>query len=233
MSESRYAIGWIHGPQCSALFTRSLYSTLVHDTAHGQRIAGIIDEHSSANVSTARNNVVRQFLRDHEDADWLLLVDADMVWEPDAPARLLAAADADEMPILGALCHGVDGNEELFSTIFVIADGPGGATSMRRVTDYPDAGIGKCSATGAAFLLVHRTVLAKMEAERFDEAFPWFQETSIGAAPVSEDITFCLRAERLGFPVHVHTEVEVGHHKSTVLTKAKLRAQQRLAVADA
>jgi GT2 family glycosyltransferase len=226
VSEDRLVIGWIHNDTCSALFAKSLYSSLIYDLAREQRIAGIIDEYSSANVSTARNNVVRQFLADH-DAAWLLFIDADMVWEAEAPLRLLAAADEDDTPILGALCHGAI-HDELFSTIFVIAEHEG-ATKMQRLRDYPDGGgIGKCSATGAAFLLVHRSVLAKVEAQHFDEAFPWFQETSIGRAPVSEDVTFCLRAGRLGIPVHVHTGVEAGHHKSTVLTKAKLREQQRL-----
>lgn len=227
MSDGRYVIGWVHSAQCSALFARAMYATLIAD--NGERIAGIIDEQSSANISTARNNVVRAFLREHADVEWLLFVDSDMVWEPDAPIRLLAAADAGETPILGALCHGSDSNGDLFSTIFIITkDEDGAVTSMRRLNDYPDSGIGRCEATGAAFLLIHRRVLTAIEGAAFDAAFPWFQETSIDAVPVSEDITFCLRAGRLGFPVHVHTEVEVGHHKSAVLTKARLRDQQRL-----
>ena len=46
-------------------------------------------------------------------------------------------------------------------------------------------------------------------------AFPFFQETQNGPDPVGEDLTFCLRLASLGIPVHVHTGVKIGHHKST------------------
>jgi hypothetical protein len=35
---------------------------------------------------------------------------------------------------------------------------------------------------------------------------------------VSEDITFCLRAGACGFPVYVHTGIEIGHMKEQMLT---------------
>jgi hypothetical protein len=84
----------------------------------------------------------------------------------------------------------------------------------------------RCSATGAAFLLVHRSVIQGIADRKYNEAFPWFQETEMSGNPAGEDITFCLRAELLGFPVHVDTSVKVGHHKSQLLTEDLFKAQQ-------
>jgi GT2 family glycosyltransferase len=36
---------------------------------------------------------------------------------------------------------------------------------------------------------------------------------------MGEDLTFCLRAAAAGYPIHVHTGVQVGHMKSTTLGK--------------
>jgi hypothetical protein len=44
---------------------------------------------------------------------------------------------------------------------------------------------------------------------------PWFAESGSAelGAEYGEDVTFCLRAGVLGFKLHVHTGVEVGHIK--------------------
>lgn len=228
----RVVIGYVHPAEVSAHFLSSMLRTAVVDMAGTGLVAGVIDEFSSANVSGARNQVVRRFLADHAEgdaaADWLLFVDSDMAWRPDAIRRLLLEADPESVPIIGGLCHGVAA-DQLFSTIFLFRDRPDGSRQMTRLLDYPDNALVPCHATGAAFLMIHRTVLEKVAAQEFSAAFPWFQETAIGVEPVSEDITFCLRAGELGFPVHVHTGVEISHHKSTLLTRQKLRDQRALA----
>jgi hypothetical protein len=85
------------------------------------------------------------------------------------------------------------------------------------------------AATGAAFLLIHRSALEAIRTRAYNKTFTWFQETEMGGRPVGEDITFCLRALESGFKTFVHTGVEVGHHKSHLLT-ADLHRQQRAAV---
>jgi hypothetical protein len=36
---------------------------------------------------------------------------------------------------------------------------------------------------------------------------------------MGEDLTFCMRAAAAGLPIHVHTGIQVGHVKTTVLGK--------------
>lgn len=223
----KVVIGWVHPAEVSAHFANSLLSTVVADMAGPGLIEGTIDEFSSANISGARNKIVRRFLEEHE-ADWLLFVDADMAWKPDAIGRLLKDADPETVPIIGGLCHG-SAKDELFSTIFIFRDGPDGQRQMTRLLEYPDNALVQCHGTGAAFVMIHRSVLQAVAAAEFSLAFPWFQETALGAEPVSEDLTFCLRAGELGFPIYVHTGVEILHHKSTLLSRQKLRDQRALA----
>ncbi len=215
-------LAYIHPGEVSSYFLESMLTTTLTDVGmemagqRPRRILNILQEWSSANVSAARNTVTQRFL-EQPLGEWLLWVDADMQWEPDALDALLAAADPVERPIVGGLCFGMS-KAGLFPTIYQWAEIDGQFTTVR-VRDYPRDALVRCAATGAAFLLIHRTVLEAMRDRGFDRAFPYFQETSGNGAPVGEDLTFCIRAGILGFPVYVHTGVRIGHHKSHLLTE--------------
>ncbi|CAB4173539.1 Glyco_tranf_GTA_type domain containing protein [uncultured Caudovirales phage] len=216
-------IAFIHPGTTSAYFTASLLMSVLSDRATARRIVGLKNEWSSANISASRNSLTAQFL-DDTDADWLWWIDADMGWEPTALERLLTVADPIKAPIVGGLCFGAL-HDQLFPTIYQLAEVDGGLTTVR-VHDYPRDAMVQCAATGAAFLLIHRDALTAIRAQGFNATFPWFQETEMGGKPVGEDITFCLRAKQLGIPVWVHTGVKVGHHKSTLLTEERFIAQR-------
>lgn len=226
----RVVIAYIHPGETSAYFTQSLVNLLMIDQAMNRRVVGCLNEWSSANVSVARNSLTGQFL-DNYDADWLLWIDADMAFEHDALERLLASADAKTRPIVGGLCFGV-ALDTLFPTIYQFIENEAGALTTMRVGDYPNDQVVQCAATGAAFLLIHRSVLAGMRDRGFNAAFPWFQETELAGQPAGEDLTFCIRAGILGHPVHVDTSVKIGHHKSTVLTHDMFQAQRARETAD-
>jgi hypothetical protein len=222
----------------------SLLATVTRDVAFHRRILGsprsgaVIQHYSSANVAHARNECVRDFL-DGTEADWLWFVDSDMSWEEDAFERLLAHADAEKAPIVGALCFTTardeDGAPRLVPTMYGWTENPGGGVDFYRYLDFDDDVMLQVGATGAAFMLIHRSVLVAMReaAEQgrpsFSKTFPWFQETELAGKPCGEDITFCARAGMLGFPVWVHTGVDVGHHKDRILNREGFRAQQAVA----
>jgi len=218
----RVVIAFIHPGQVSAYFTTSLLASMLYDQNGSRHIVGLLNEWSSANVSAARNSLTAKFVDDYS-ADWLLWIDADMAWEHEALEQLIAVADPVKAPIVGGLCFGMtDGL--LFPTIYQLVDS-GGAPRTVRVTQFDDDSLVPCSATGGAFLMVHRSVLLAVREREFSKAFPWFQETELSGAPAGEDITFCLRAGLCGFPIHVNTGVLVGHHKSQLLTLDMFRDQ--------
>ena len=210
-------IAFIHPGQVSAFFNTSVIATLLHDQHNNRRIVGMMQEWSSANVSAARNSLTNRFLDDHE-ADWLLWIDADMAWEQTAVDALVECADPEKAPIVGGLCFGAS-QDQLFPTIYQFIKRDDDTISTIRVGQYPTDTMVHCAATGAAFLLIHRSVLEEMRKREFNAAFPFFQETELAGAPAGEDVTFCLRAGICGAPIHVNTAVKIGHHKSHLLTE--------------
>lgn len=217
-------IGYVHSGSVSSYFAQSMLGTVLYDRATNQNITGIANEWSSANVSSARNRIVKGFL-DGSKAQWLLFIDSDMAWDADAADRLLSVADKEKAPIVGGLCFGSN-DGRLFPTLYTMGEVDGQPMTMR-LQDFPEDTMFRVAATGAAFMMIHRSVLVKMRDHKFNDAFPWFQETQLGDQPVSEDITFCLRAGQvLGYPIHVNTNVKIGHHKTNVLTADLFRNQQ-------
>lgn len=215
-------IAWISAGQTSHYFTESLFSTGIVGKDQGWLI-NVLTEWSSANVSAARNNLTAKFL--DGPGEWLLWVDSDMQWDAtDAIQALLTVADPAERPIVGGLCFG-NSLQGMFPTIYLAAEDEDGKFTTARVRDYPRDTLVRVAATGAAFLLIHRSVLEAIRARQFDRAFPWFAESSGNGKPVGEDITFCIRAGLCGFPVHVHTGVKIGHHKSALLTEELFLAE--------
>lgn len=216
-------IAFIHPGQTSSYFTTSLVASLLYDRGTAQRITGLKNEWSSANISSARNNLTRQFL-DDTDAEWLWWIDADMAWDPDALDGLMAVADPTKAPIVGGLCFGAF-HDALFPTIYQFGQVDGEFTTIR-VAEYPDNSTIRVAATGAAFLLIHRSALVAIRDHEFNKTFPWFQETEMSGKPVGEDLTFCIRAAAVDIPVHVTTSVKVGHHKTRLLTHDVFQQQR-------
>jgi hypothetical protein len=72
---------------------------------------------------------------------------------------------------------------------------------------------------------VHRQVFAVMKKhfgtlpDGSPNGSPWFAEgiTGLKGEGWGEDTVFCLRANALGIPVHVHTGIKVGHVKEVII----------------
>ncbi len=225
-SRETVVVGYVHPAEVSAFFHQSMLALALADSCGPRRIVNIVHEFSSANISHARNEIVRKFLAG--PGDWLLFVDSDMNFEPDLIEALLFNADPTKAPIVGGLCFGTN-DGRLFPTLYTLARHGEEIVTIRHTGEIPEATMMQVAATGAAALLIHRSVLAAVEAHGFNKTFPWFQETELSGRPCGEDFTFCLRAGQLGFPVYVNTAVEVGHHKSTVLDLATYAKQQEVA----
>jgi GT2 family glycosyltransferase len=229
-SKDTVVIGFVHPTDVSAYFLMSLMGTTLHEMVYGNnRIGGVINEFSGANISQARNKIAADFL-DNYESEWLLFIDADMQFHPEAVEKLLRHAHETDRPIMGALCFGID-EGRLFPTLYDLARDGDKVRVLRRHL-YDDNAVTEVSATGGAFLLIHRSVLVAIRGKGFNKAFPWFQETQLDEdSPCSEDFTFCLRARQLGIPVHVDTAVKIGHHKSIVLTHEMYQSQLAAVIA--
>jgi GT2 family glycosyltransferase len=206
---SEVIIGYITGGWNRDEFSDSLIMSLLSDDAVG----GYIKVNPGPLVALGRNLLTGQFLG--RDQEWLMMVDTDIVFSRDAVSRLLASADPVERPIMSGLYHIFEKGKKVPAVYANVSDDPGGIDLVPY--DAPDEDIvARAFATGAGFLLVHRSVFEKIKAMSEDQP-SWFREIVVDGRDFGEDISFCLRANVAGFPIHVNTGVRVGHIKSAML----------------
>jgi hypothetical protein len=232
------AIGVISAGNPVLEFCISIAQSQYLDTYRGVRRfrneRWMLGSRSGANVSRARNELVRQFLDLPHQPEWLFMVDDDMAWRSDAFEHLLASAAPDR--IVGGLCFAYGSEGRIVPTIH-IRNEFGQFGSIPEGWEIPDDSLLQVAGTGAAFLCVHREALeaiAKVEPEWARDA--WFREEWFkvnnpehdpevpGSFPLaqhymSEDLFFCMQAHRAGIGVWVNTSVEVKHCKPHWLTR--------------
>lgn len=234
-ANEKVVIAYLHAGTVHGAFMESVLNLLVYDMAFHRRIVdggGRLATQASCNLAGPRNAVAKQFLG-YGQADWLWMVDSDMVFAPDTLERLLEHADPEKAPIVGGLCFAYDeGN--VVPTLYGLV-GSEDNPQVVRFNEWPPDSMFQVAATGTGCLLVHKSALEKIrdfEPEGrpgqvgFNPAYPYFQETDHDGRPVGEDITFCWRAGICGIPVHVNTAVHIGHVKETMLTLDAYIAQR-------
>jgi hypothetical protein len=240
---TKVIVGFCHRSDSIApQFRRCLTMVLMRDAGRAAlrqlpRVVGELDKESSANIATARCEIVREFLAHPSKPDWLWMVDSDMTFGDGILERLLATADAKLRPIVGGLCFGVrpvkfDGVErfndclatplELFPTVYTLDE----TGHMLHWSRYPVDSVVQVSSTGAACLLIHRSVLNDSRWLEDGHPLPWFRESVLHGQVCSEDHFFCIRAGKFGYPVHLDTVAKTGHVKTFVADEDLYLAQQ-------
>lgn len=249
-------VGYLTGSELSADFHDSLLNMHAADRHHQlnrlQHPNWRIRQRSGVNVSYPRNELVGRFLAMTDpQPDWLLMVDADMLWQPGALESLLLAADRLTeqgvlYPVVGGLClafgsDGAGGNHVVATCYRQGAPIDGVSVLPFEVMppdDVPADTLLEVYGTGAAFLLVHRQVLVDIACGS-SQRFPWFRESVVAderdvsfvernAYWLSEDLFFCLQVQRAGHRIFVHTGVEVQHVKPIRLTQELWRSYQKV-----
>jgi hypothetical protein len=156
------------------------------------------------------------------DADFLLMIDDDMLSPPDLffklaendkdiCAALAFTRNPDHKPVIYDVIEGVDPstNRKYYINKFAM--------------NSPRNSLVQCDAVGFGAVLIKRKVIEAMKEPRF-----------MGLAGCGEDITFCYKAKKLGFEVWMDTRVKLGHLGApTVITEEysdtwlKLTPEQR------
>ncbi len=215
---------YLHPGEVSTSMHHSVLGMVAYDSANSGRficdgrLAVSAQQCGAGRLSTGRNQAVAQFL-DHWTAEWLFMVDADMGWDPDAADALIAAADPDERPVVGGLCFGAKRAGEgrahamrvhFFPTLYKLHVNDEGHRSFDPAYEWPRGKVVEVGGTGAAFLMIHRSVLERIR-DRWGDT--WFNEVSEHGHNFGEDLSFCLKLIDLGVPLFVHTGVQTSHHK--------------------
>ncbi len=223
-------VGYCDAGRWSACFGLSYRDLLLHDVLHSNRIIreGGLELRKmvgAMGVAAGRNEIARLFL-DNTNGEWLFFVDTDMGFEPTIVEQLINSAGTDR-PVMGALTFAIKrraralGHGERFGIQPVLyqyverEDEVGFAPILK----YPRNAVMPVAGTGAAALLIHRRVLEAVR-EAYGDA--WFDltvhPTGDRGKPrtFSEDLSFCLRVQAAGFPVHVDTAIHTVHEKGGI-----------------
>ena len=223
MGDGLVQVAYLHPHTVSHSWHESMMRAMVYDLTHDQRMletgGPFMIRCDSGGLIEARNLAVRRFL-DETDHEWLWFVDTDMGFQPDAVYSLLDVADPTERPVVGALCFalrethydGFGGCRVMPApTLYSVARNPEGHMGFAVRWTYPENTLVQVAGTGAAFLLIHRSVLEKLRADHGDH---WFDQVRYqDGRLLSEDLSFCYRLGSAGVPVFVHTGVKTTHHK--------------------
>lgn len=226
VADRRCFIGYVHPDQVDALWMNSLIDMIFFDAANQGYIfprGGNIHVGSGPRIASARNLVVQTFMNWFSQPEWLLMMDTDMVFSPDILHRMMMEAHPVERPFVGALCFAGGKGSTIYPTLYRLTDE--GVTE--RIEEYPKDAMVKVHATGAAFMLIHRSVFEKIYDQWHERTvYPWFAETEHNRHEFGEDVTFCMRATQVGCPIYVHTGIQVGHSKLNLLDEAMYERQQ-------
>lgn len=221
---SSIQVAYLHGNEVTHSFHTSMMNLIAWDKTRGldviQSMPYAVACSGPNSLVEGRNMACTHFL-DKTDAEWLFFVDTDMGFKPDALERLLLAADPVERPVVGGLCFAMkhmrpDGqggfNVLPVPTLFEWAKNDDQGIGFANRFIYPPETLVRVAGTGAAFLLIHRTVLEKIRANEGDH---WFDFVRYGdGVQVSEDLSFCWRLGQLQVPLYVDTRVKVTHMKT-------------------
>lgn len=216
-------IAYLHSGQVSHSWHMSMLNAIAYDKAIGQDVivaAPFAVSCSGPNSLVEGRNMAATHFLDNTDSEWLFFVDTDMGFEADAIERLLLAADPVERPVVGGLCfalkHMGPDNKGGFvvrpvPTLFMFGRTPEQGFGFTNRFRYPPETMVQVAGTGAAFIIIHRSILEEI---RKNEGDHWFDFVAYGdGAQVSEDLSFCYRVAQLERPIFVHTGVKVTHHK--------------------
>lgn len=216
-------LAYCHETRVSHSWHQSMFDAHAYDKTIGMGIIGgaplRVFCSGPHGLVEGRNLAVSMFLDQDED-DWFMWIDTDMGFSHDAIEQLWLAADAMSRPVIGGLCfaakmQGPDGKGGYIiqpqPTLFGLAKDKEGRIGFLGRSTYPPDTLFQTAGTGAAFILIHRSVLEEMRAKFGDE---WYTPVAYdNGKPISEDLSFCWRLGDLLVPLFVHTGVRVTHHK--------------------
>lgn len=161
-------------------------------------------------VSRARNLLAQDLLE--SDCDYLLFIDSDINFEPEAILRLMAWGTDPRKGIVAAVPRTRSEDKVYIANLDYDDNGELTMNGM---------GLVRAERVATAFMLIRREVLASMAAahpdwtyydKRSDRMVPClfdFQLTEEGY--IGEDFLFCDRARELGFEVWIDPSITLGH----------------------
>lgn len=221
-------MAYLHSEQVSHSFMDSVFRVMTHEADRGQPLHARWPIRTGPNtIPEARNQAMAWFLGSREE--WLWMVDTDMGFREDTLEQLLKHADPEKAPVVSALCfahfHGQSDQmggyyTQAVPTLYTYEKLPDGemyyTLEYAKALEFPKNELVPVMATGAACILIHRSVGLRLGKDWFTPKYPTGAPRRLG-----EDISFCDKLREKNIPVHVHTGIPTTHHKYVYLGGAE------------
>ncbi len=211
-------IGWIDNGNTRGEFAHTVALAAAYEAVCG-RFKSIIRFRHGPQMPEGRNMLVEAFLE--TDAEWLMMIDSDMVFAHNSIEKLIESADPKDAPVVSGLCFAINTKFGQYPVAYRNLDGVPVV-----VFKLPDFGMMPVDAIGAAFMLTHRTVF---ENYRRPGPHPWFHRLEVNTsgtfegAFLGEDLSWCWWLRTKDVPIYVNVDVEIGHIKSTSIGRNTYR----------
>lgn len=181
-------------------YIKSLADLIIHTMAAGHEVA-YINEHGG--LFDARDRICKRTMKEH--FDYMLQLDSDMTFPPDALCRLI---ERDVDVITGVYVGKCESHKPVLFTELHKDDencGPYGLkTGLNELMQQDLFTVAGC---GAGFLLVKEHIIRIM----YIHMHEWFRPY----AGLGEDVSFCQRCTELGIKIWADKSIPMGHTKYT------------------
>jgi hypothetical protein len=210
------AIGWCDGGNVTGAFTMSLLGYREFDFAN-RKLHSAFLRVPGAFIADNRNTILKEFL--NRGIPWLLMLDSDVEFSPTAPHALVDEAEARGIKVLSGAYFTTMGKKETFSVVWLKRHKPTPYRLLRADDLDVDEMITEVDAVGMGMCLIHRAVAEAVTASVGDDPRGPFGRMVVADDEgtkhlLGEDLSFCRRAQDLGFRIYGHGGIIGGHHKT-------------------
>lgn len=240
----KVALGIVHGESVNSWYHHSVVGFLQKNNPTHHVFHDHICIRSGPLLSAGRGVLAGQFL-ENTDADALLTLDSDMVFEPERIYQHVTAFEQireqhPDVGVLGGLAFiSADARcRNPLPNVWVPGQHEG---QFLQLSDFPRDSLIEVGATGAACLIIAREVLEKFAGEKvnpyhhiplvnwpmlarnvkfsddIDQIAAELKSAVWRADQCGEDISFCMRVRDAGYKIFLHTSLIYDHAKSTLL----------------
>src|SRR5215471_2903483 len=235
MSKPTIALGFIRGDMIDGAFHDSILKFLEFDSRERKLTVGT-GFVKALYLDDKRNELVRDFLK--TKADYLMMVDTDIEWEPPQIYQLIDEAEANDRAILAGLYFSFLKPESWIPSPVWFSEVDDNGSLNVFGSFKPGEVIVPLAGAGMGFTLIRRDVFEQMLQipEWQEDDWTWFgrDRYSWKGMPKhhGEDVCFCVRAGKIGIQTWGHKGVVVRHWKKIPIDFWLFRAMVETAQRD-
>jgi hypothetical protein len=172
-------------------------------------------------ISANRRQLIDQYLETIKSADWLLLLDSDIVITPKDLATLWKNADKTLRPVVSGLylLIGKPSSGNLTLTPAVYHNDPSGDGRAKPLINFPKDSLVKIDRAGLGCVLIHKSVFLRLR-EKFGKINLFAERYTEEDLLIGEDFSFFEKVEQAKIPVYAQTSVIAKHLKTVALDAA-------------